>query len=231
MLPFTTEQFLAVFASYNEAIWPVHLAAYGLGLIAIGAVAFPGPQTHHLIFTVLGLFWIGNGAGYHLWQLTAITPAAWLFGTAFLVQGALFLRQATSGAPFGLRFGSEPRRLVGGALIAYAAIVYPLVGPAFGHAWPRAPYFGVAPCPTTIFTFGLLLLAERERITPGLLVIPFAWSLVGGSAAVLLGITEDLGLVVAGGLGAFLLFCGRAGDDRIPLVPRWRPGPRQRYPS
>lgn len=218
MLPFTTEQFLAVFASYNEAIWPIHIAAYGLALIALGAAACPGAHTHRLIFAVLGLFWIGNGAGYHFWQLSAITPAAWLFGTAFLVQSALFLHEAWGQAPFGFRFGIEPRRLAGAAFIAYAAVVYPLIGPFFGHAWPQAPYFGVAPCPTVIFTFGILLLADKDRVAPGLVLIPFAWSLVGGSAALLLGVPEDYGLLIAGLLSTLLLLRGRAGSKRNTIL-------------
>ena len=31
MLPFTAEQFLAVFVNYNNAIWPSQIAAYLLG--------------------------------------------------------------------------------------------------------------------------------------------------------------------------------------------------------
>ena len=32
MLPFTREQFFAVFAAYNEAVWPVQYLAYLLAL-------------------------------------------------------------------------------------------------------------------------------------------------------------------------------------------------------
>ena len=41
--------------------------------------------------------------------------------------------------------------------------------------------FGVTPCPVTIFTFGLFLLTVR-RFSYWLLIIPFVWSLIGGSA-------------------------------------------------
>jgi hypothetical protein len=57
--------------------------------------------------------------------------------------------------------------------------------------------FGVTPCPVTIFSFGLLLLAIKPL--PRLaLVIPLLWSLIGGSAAVLLGIPQDWLLLVSG---------------------------------
>jgi hypothetical protein len=86
---------------------------------------------------------------------------------------------------------------------------YPLLGSAFGHLYPVSPVFGVAPCPTVIFTFGLLLWSTA-RVPGYVLVIPFLWSLLGFSAAVSLGMREDYGLVVAGLLGtALLLLRGR----------------------
>jgi hypothetical protein len=49
--------------------------------------------------------------------------------------------------------------VLGVALIAYAVVIYNALGYVLGHSWPNLPVFGVAPCPTTIFTFGMLLLA------------------------------------------------------------------------
>lgn len=69
-----------------------------------------------------------------------------------------------------------------------------------GHGWPRAPVFGVAPCPTTIFTLALLLASRTPLVVAA---IPVLWALVGTTAAVLLGVPEDLGLLVA--VAAFLL--------------------------
>jgi hypothetical protein len=64
--------------------------------------------------------------------------------------------------------------------------------------------FGVAPCPSTIFTFGLLLWTTKQ--VPGyLLIVPFLWSVVGMSAAVNLRVPQDYGLVVAGVLGTALI--------------------------
>lgn len=68
--------------------------------------------------------------------------------------------------------------------------------------------FGVAPCPTTIFTFGLLLLT-RGPVPLRLLVIPLLWALVGASAALHLGVREDLGLVVTGLVATALLLLAR----------------------
>lgn len=39
MLPFTSVQFFDVFVSYNNALWPLHIVAYALGLGAFTAAA------------------------------------------------------------------------------------------------------------------------------------------------------------------------------------------------
>lgn len=54
------------------------------------------------------------------------------------------------------------------------------------------------PCPTTIFPAGLLLLATPRN--KALAIVPMIWSLIGGSAAFLLGVTSDYALLVAGAL-------------------------------
>jgi hypothetical protein len=79
-------------------------------------------------------------------------------------------------------------------LIGYA-LAYPALN-AFQHGtWLSIPTFGV-PCPTTIFTAGLLVLATPRSWT--LSSIPVLWSAIGGSAAFLLGVRADYALPVAG---------------------------------
>ncbi len=41
MLPFTREQFMAVFAEYNLAVWPVQVVAYALAVGLVVAVLRP----------------------------------------------------------------------------------------------------------------------------------------------------------------------------------------------
>ena len=43
MLPFTREQFFAIFLEYNNAVWPASILAYGLGILALIAVLRPKP--------------------------------------------------------------------------------------------------------------------------------------------------------------------------------------------
>ena len=76
-------------------------------------------------------------------------------------------------------------------------MLYPLIGLWTGEAYPASPMFGVTPCPVTIFTFGVLLMTSA-RVPWGVLVVPLVWSLIGGSAAFLLGIQQDWLLLVSG---------------------------------
>ena len=204
-LPFTVDQFVEVFVLMNRAIWPAQIGAYALGAAVLALALGGGARADRTVSALLGGAWAFVGIVYHLVFFARINPAAWLFGGAFLVEAALFAEAAARGR---LAFGGAPpaRTVLGVALVAYAAIVYPLLGVAWGRAWPRAPMFGVAPCPTVIFTFGVLLLA-RGVVPARLLVIPFLWALLGASAALQLGVREDLGLVAAGVLasGALLL--------------------------
>ena len=89
----------------------------------------------------------------------------------------------------------------------YALIVYPALGYWLEHRYPAAPTFGL-PCPTTIFTFGILLWTNR-RVPFYVLAIPLAWSVMGFWAAISLGITQDLGLLAAGLIGSSLIILRR----------------------
>jgi hypothetical protein len=195
--PFTIEQFLGVFVAYNAAIWPTQIVAYVVGVIAVAAVWSRQPASSRVIPSVLALMWAMNGIGYHYLFFAEINPAAKLFAGFFVVQAILFVANAVVANHIRFEIGRNFRSIAGAAFIIYAMLIYPVLGLWAGHGLIAGPMFGVAPCPTTIFTIGMLLLA-RGRWIAWLSIIPFLWSLVGLAAALQLGIPEDLGLPVAG---------------------------------
>jgi hypothetical protein len=65
-----------------------------------------------------------------------------------------------------------------------------------GHRYPGVPSFGLTPCPVTLFTLGFLLIATTVPMI--LLIVPLAWSFIGGTAAILLNIPQDWALLVGG---------------------------------
>jgi hypothetical protein len=218
MLPFTLDQFLQVFIIYNDAIWPAQIAAYAFGIVAVAALFRPGRAADWLASGVLGVMWLWTGIVYHGLYFSAVNPAAFGFGALFVVQGfaLLYAGVLRHNLRFGIRQGLPA--LIGAVFILYAAVLYPLIGIATGHGWPAMPMFGVTPCPVTIFTFGLLLLTVR-RFSYWLLVIPFVWSLIGGSAAILLDVPQDW-LLLLSGLVAVPLIVVR--DRRARPVPAAR---------
>ncbi|HEX5685305.1 MAG TPA: DUF6064 family protein [Ideonella sp.] len=204
MLPFTRDQFLAVFAAYTEAVWPAQYVAYALGSVAILAVVNRGPMSARVVSGVLAAMWLWTGLMYHAMFFSAINTTAWGFAALYVAQGVLFIE---AGFIHG-RVASAPigglRSWLGWGLVGYSAFIYPLLGLALGHRYPAMPMFGITPCPLTIFTIGVLILASGQ-VPRRLLVIPGAWSLIGGSAAFLLDMPQDW-LLLASGLCVLLLW-------------------------
>ncbi len=159
-----------------------------------------GDRASRAIALILCGFWLVMGLGYHGVFFTRINPLAYVFALLFVAQAGLF---AVRGFDGGLKFAltAGPRAWVGGLLIAYGLVAYPLVGLLVAHPYPATPLFGVAPCPTVIFTLGLLVLSNAGWT---LFVVPLLWSVIGGSAAVLLGVPQDYGLIAAGTLALLL---------------------------
>lgn len=195
--PFTIERFLGVFAAYNAAIWPTQIAAFVLGLVAVAALWRKWPIAARLIPSILALMWAVNGIGYHFLFFAEINPAASLFAAFFVAQAVLFAASAISATGMRFETGRDFRTAAGAAFITYAMVVYPVFGFWAGHGLMKGPMFGVAPCPTTIFTIGMLLMA-RAGWVGWLSVIPFLWSLVGLAASLQLGMLEDVALPLAG---------------------------------
>lgn len=203
-MPFTIEEFLAVFRRYNLDVWPAQVFMIFLAVVLVILVYRGKPTPSRLVNLMLGAFWIWMGLVYHILYFSEINKAAYIFGLLFIIQGMLFGYQALVHWQ-GILYGrpSAFRTIAGWVFIGYALLVYPLLSVVFGHTYPEMPTFGL-PCPTTIFTFGLLMFSV-SRIPRYLLLIPFLWSLVGFSAAISLGILEDTGLVVVGVAGSALL--------------------------
>ena len=196
ILPFSRSEFLQVFAAYNEAIWPLQLVAAGLGLLAVALLFWRPDWADRTIAGVLCVFWSGMALGYHWTYFSAINNAAYAFGVLFAVAALMFLVEGVIRGRMRFTIIAGSRAWLATALVIYSFVAYPLVGLLVTHPYPETPLFGVAPCPTTIYTLGLLLLVRHPRPTL-LAAIPLLWGVIGGSAAFLLNVPQDLGLVAA----------------------------------
>lgn len=202
-MPFDTAQFFEVFAKYNDAVYPVQFLFYLTGIVCVMLAFKPVAASGKIISSILAILWLWMGVVYNLIFFAPINTAAYAFGGMFIVQAGLFIVSGVIRNELAFRLRYNLTVLTGIVLILYSLIVYPLLGSYFGHTYPHSPTFGL-PCPTTIFTLGILLLAEK-KFPRLLLLIPVIWSIVGFTAAILLGVFEDTGLPVASVLTVALL--------------------------
>lgn len=193
--PFTLQQFLEVFKNYNLVVFPMQIILYLISAVAIYVVIKRNSKSDKIISIILSFLWLWMGIVYHIIFFTAINKAAYLFGGVFVIQGILFLIYGIFQNKISFSFQKDKYGITGITLIIFALIIYPVLGYFFGHTYPSSPTFGL-PCPTTIFTFGLLLL-NPKKCPVVILIIPFVWSVIGFMAAFQFGILEDTGLLVA----------------------------------
>ncbi|HVH56622.1 MAG TPA: DUF6064 family protein [Vicinamibacterales bacterium] len=193
-LPFTKEQFFDLFVAYNAALWPAVVALW-IASAVIVALRLPERRPHdRWISALLVAHWAWSALAYFVAFFTRINPAAWLFAALFLGQAVLLFRagivqRRLSFAPWDNRWAPLAWVLIGYSL------AYPAINAIDHLSLVRIPTFGL-PCPTTIFTAGVLMLATPRSWR--LATVPVIWSAIGGSAAFLLGVNADLALPIAG---------------------------------
>lgn len=194
-LPFTTDQFLDVFGNYNLTVWPAQVIIIIIALFSIFLSVYKIKSSSRLISISLAFLWLWIGIVYHYMFFTTINKAAYAFAFLFIMQALLFIYYGVIKNSLTFTFTNSVKGVISILLFTYALIFYPLLGYAFGHSYPRIPTFGL-PCPTTIFTFGLLLLIVG-KVNKILFIIPVLWAVIGFTAALKLGILQDIGLLVS----------------------------------
>lgn len=208
-LPFSVEQFFAVFVQYNTAVWPAQVGLLALGLIAVVFVLRPRASSGPIVSAILALLWAWLGVVYHMGFFRPINPLATAFAILSLLGALGFVWWGVVRPQLQFARPATWRAWTGSTLLIYALLVYPALSWMAGHHYPALPTFGL-PCPTTIFTFGVLAFLARPYPWQ-IFVVPVLWSLIGGQAAFLLSVPQDIGLLVAGVLGVILALNSRVG--------------------
>lgn len=209
-MPFTAGEFFEVFRRYNEAVWPLQFLLVAAGLVVVVLAIRAHPNAGRIAMLVMALLWVWMGVVYHFAFFRHINPAASLFGVASVVQAALFVWLGIRAKHITIRVRHDGVGATGALLILYALVLYPVVGLLAGHRYPAAPTFGL-PCPTTIFTLGLLLWAEPP-LPRWVVIIPALWSGIATVAAVQLGVPEDFGLTIAAMIAVPIILFSRRGE-------------------
>ena len=193
-----TNQLIDLFTRYNQDLWPLHVVLYVVGVALLALILLrPGSGSDRIVSYGLAAIWLWLGIVFQgIYVLDVNATAGVVYAVLFAVGALLFAQAGRRGT---LRYTAHhgASSWLGWAVLAFALVVYPILGALGGHAYPEAPLFGMAPCPTTIATFGLLLLAAPP-VPRRVLVVPALWALLAPPAAIEQGVTEDAALLVTG---------------------------------
>lgn len=213
-MPFNQTEFFSVFSTYNQTVYPAQLLLLLAGMAGIFLLASKIRRKHRWITAILAISWTWVGAAYHFAFFSAINKAATVFGGLFILQGMLFFYETFFRDRIEYQVKGGFRHIAGYIFILFGLIIYPLIGYFSHYHWLHTISFGL-PCPTTIVTFGFLLLTTRN-FPKYLLIIPFAWAIIGTGAAINFGIYQDYVMLASALLAvALLLFRKRQPDTSV----------------
>ena len=192
--PFTIEQFFGVFERYNSSIFPIQWIIIVLGIVAVFLIHSRKNIKHNLIAGFLGFLWLWTGIVYHLSFFTSINKAAYVFGGIFIIQGVFFIVELFR-KKLEFSFTGRVREYLGYFFILFGLIIYPIISYLLEVSFVKTISLGL-PCPTTILTFGFLMITTN-KLSKYLLIIPTIWAVIGTGAAVNFGVYQDYVMLIA----------------------------------
>jgi len=138
---------------YNNSIFPMQIIMLAVAIVLTYFLfSKPGSMVNKLIKAYLAFVFAWAGLIFPIYGFSKI-----IFTIYHLVLASLFIIDIfrvkiefklpeTNGKKYFVLF-----------LIISAFVLYPLIEYIAGHSYPRIPLFGVAPCPTIIFSLELLI--------------------------------------------------------------------------
>ncbi|HKB87405.1 MAG TPA: DUF6064 family protein, partial [Ignavibacteriaceae bacterium] len=79
-MPFTIEQFLGIFKSYNNSIYPFQYALFISAVFILFLVIRKRSYRSPVITWILIFYWLWMGVVYQILFFSSINPAAYVFG-------------------------------------------------------------------------------------------------------------------------------------------------------
>jgi hypothetical protein len=204
---------LGYFESYNKRIFPLQIVMAVIAIGLVGSVFFvPGVTTTILLNAFLSITfgWIGVAFLFLMGDMKQRIPfvpyatAATYLPLVVIFIIDIFSKQAAYKIPLpGWRLD------VSLFIMFWGIILYPLSGYVIGHRYPRVPLFGAMPCPTNIFTIGMLTAFASNSLEITALFILSSMAIIGAVKAAILGydgerIREDFALLVSGLYGLMI---------------------------
>jgi hypothetical protein len=189
-------QFLVAFGRADTAAWPMQIVWYAAAVAMVALALWPARRwSSPLICALAAAYFAWIGIGYFAWLSPGIGLSG-VWAAVFTLQALLLVLAGVARRDLVIQPRWDLASGLGAVFIAYALIGYPLIGVLGGHALRVVPLFGVSPCATVTFFFGLLLWAVPSA-PKYLLLVPLAWALNAAPPNMATGVEADYGMLVA----------------------------------
>lgn len=210
-IPFTTVQFFEIIEKYNQAVFPIQIILIILGILTLFILHSKSKLKDIIIGSFLGALWIWIGIGYHLLFFTDINKMAYIFGGLFILQGLLFLFETLKRKKLGFEFKGNFIDYLAYFLIIFGIAIYPILIYILENSIKTTITLGL-PCPSTIFTFGLILLS-RPNFSKYLIIIPTIWTIIGTGAAINFGVYPDYLMPISALIAIIYVFAMKKSES------------------
>ena len=210
-IPFTTEQFFEIIERYNLAVFPAQLIVILLGILSVILLHSEKESKNKLIGGFLGILWVWIGTAYHFAFFTEINKAAFIFGGLFVLQGLFFLFETFSRKKLEFEFRGKLMDYVAYFFIIFGIVIYPILLFFLENSLETTITLGL-PCPSTILTFGFLMLTST-KLSKYLLIVPALWTIIGTSAAFNFGVYPDYLMAISALVAIVYLFMKKRGNE------------------
>ena len=171
----TTLEFWNQMAAFNEATLPVQIAMSALSVVLLYFVfAKPSVRVDTLMKLYLSFAFAWNGIVFFLiyaWSVASVFFSVLFMAIAVLFILDIFMKKNEFRIP-----NSGWRRYVT-VLFIILVFLYPVIGMAFGHYYPKT-CMPMAPCPLTVYAIALITAAipHVDKKVYGFLLI---WAVIG----------------------------------------------------
>lgn len=171
----STETWWNQIGTYNNAIFPMQIIIMIVAIILTYFLfAKPGTKTNKLMKAYLSFTFAWNGIIFFL-IFGKELPGIFLGAPLFIIVAILFAWDIF-GNKTQLRLPDIKWQRYLMMFWILLAFLYPLIGLAFGHYYPKTCIFGVMPCPTTVFALALLV-AAIPKVDKKVYVLLLVWAL------------------------------------------------------
>ena len=200
------EEFFDLFGSYNEMYLIVIVLTNVLAIIALLMVFRKSEYSNRVISFTLAFLWLWIGIVFGILVFgpfptvlagIEMSGSWYLFGSIFAIHGIILLYFGVIKDTVSYSWKPGSRHFFGLLFIVFGLVIYPFVGVLTGRVFPEYPVFGIAPCPVTLFTIGLLLWSDKKPSLP-LVAIPIFWALMGVVPVLFYGIYADIVTILSG---------------------------------